>query len=112
MDDTKRFWLFIIGCLGFRLLLMFVVKDFIPASALPYFGFFGFIIAFGLYWNYHNFTPEKKSFFGGKVWWNRARPFHAVLYLIFGVMCFLEYKGAWVPLLIDFILNKGDVIKT
>jgi hypothetical protein len=104
MDHTKRLWLFIIGCLGVRLLIMFIIKDFIPNHSLPYFGFFGFIIAFILYWRYHTFKPGERGFFGGPVWWNKVRPIHAVLYLIFGIMCFAQYSGAWIPLLIDVIV--------
>ena len=97
----KRFLMFLIGCIGFRFLLVWLAKT-VNKKYLPLMGLLalGPVIGF----SYIYFTNSRNTgaeVFGSKIWWNYMRPIHALLYLIFSVMAFKESTSAWIPLLID-----------
>ncbi len=101
----KRFLMFLIGCIGFRLLLVWLAKT-IDKRYLPVMG----LIALGpmLGFLYIYFTKSRNTgaeVFGGKIWWNFMRPIHALLYLTFSVLAFQKSNFAWIPLLIDVVIG-------
>lgn len=102
MDTTqKRFLLFLIGCIGTRLLLAIAAKN-SSIEVLKYMGFLLLIPAFGFIYIYA--TDSRKTgpeVFGDKIWWNNLRPIHAVLYLLFSYNAILGNKDAWIYLFID-----------
>lgn len=107
---TKRFLLFIIGCIGIRLLLVIVVKK-IDKKYLPYLGVIGLIPAIGFMTiylgNYRKIGPET---FGEKIWWNNLRPIHSLLYLMFSYLAITKNNDSWKPLLIDVVIGLNVFI--
>jgi hypothetical protein len=97
----KRFLLFLIGCIGTRLLLVYVAKN-ISSEWLKYMGYLLLIPAFGFIYIYLTGSRQTgPEVFGDKIWWNDLRPIHALLYLLFSYNAILGNKDAWIYLMID-----------
>lgn len=101
----KRFLLFLIGCIGSRILFVFISK-YIPNNYLPYLGYIALLpmIGFGYIWitNSRKTGPEVM---GDKIWWNDLRPIHALLYGLFAYNAINKNENAWIYLLIDVIIG-------
>ena len=97
MANIKIILLFLIGCMGSRLFLIFM-KDKI----------FGYIeIVIGLSFMYIFLTNSREyglETFGDKIWWNKLRPIHGILYLISGILILTD-KHSYYPLTIDIIIG-------
>ena len=104
-DLQKRFLLFLIGCIGTRLLFVYIAKH-ISVKYLPYMGGLALLPAIGFMYIYI-FGARKTGaeVFGEKIWWNDLRPVHALLYSIFAGMAIMRNKLAWIVLLIDVIVG-------
>lgn len=106
MDDLKkRFLLFLIGCIGTRLLLVYIAKN-ISVQLLQYMGFLTLPIAFGFFYIF--VTGSRKTgaeVFGDKIWWNSLRPIHGTMYLLFSWNAINGNKDSWVYLFIDVIFG-------
>ena len=101
----KRFALFLIGCIGTRLLLVYIAKN-INIKILKYMGFLLLIPAIGFIYIY--LTGARKTgpeVFGDKIWWNNLRPVHGLLYLLFSYNAIKGNKNAWIYLFIDVLLG-------
>ena len=101
----KRFILFLIGCIGSRLLLVYIAKN-INIKLLKYMGYLLLLPAFGFFYIY--LTGIRKTgieVFGNKIWWNQLRPIHGLLYLLFSYNAINGNKTAWTYLLIDVLLG-------
>ena len=101
----KRFLLFLIGCIGTRLLFVYIAKN-IGLKMLKYMGYLFLLPAFGFIFIY--LTGARKTgpeVFGDKIWWNDLRPIHGILYLLFAYNAIHGNKNAWIYLLIDVILG-------
>ena len=97
----KRFLLFLIGCIGLRTLLVKFVKD-IDAKWLPYLGAISICISIGFIYVYISGSRTTGSeVFGDKIWWNSLRPFHAMMYLLFGINAIAMHNNAWWFLAVD-----------
>lgn len=104
-DLQKRFLLFLFGCVGSRLLLVYVAKN-IKEAYLKYLGFLALVPAIGFIYLF--LTGKRKTgpeVFGGKIWWNKLRPVHALLYFLFAYNAIIGNKNAWIFLLVDVILG-------
>lgn len=102
---TKRFLLFIFGCILTRLLIVYIVKK-TPKNLLPYLGLLGLIPGIGflvIYFGKYRKTGGET--FGEKIWWNNLRPIHSLLYLIFVYLALNKNKNSYIPLLIDVIFG-------
>jgi hypothetical protein len=100
-DMQKRFALFLIGCIGTRLLFVYIAKT-IGLKYLPYLGFLALLPAIGFMYIY--ITGARKTgaeVFGGKIWWNDLRPIHALFYTMFAIMAIRRNPMAWIWLLVD-----------
>ena len=107
---TKRFLLFLIGCIGVRLLLVIIVKK-IDKKYLPYLGVMGLIPAIGFIIIYlGNYRKTGLETFGKKIWWNNLRPVHSILYFMFSYLAIINHKDAWKPLLIDVVIGLNSFI--
>jgi hypothetical protein len=106
MDNLhKRYFLFLIGCIGVRSLFVIIAKQ-INKNYLPYLGTLALLPAFGFLYIY--FTGIRKTgpeVFGNKIWWNSLRPVHGLLYLCFAYLAICKSNYAYVPLLIDVIVG-------
>ena len=104
-DLQKRFLLFLFGCIGSRSLLVYVAKN-TKQMYLKYLGFLALIPAIGFMYLF--LTGKRKTgpeVFGGKIWWNKLRPVHALLYFLFAYNAIIGNTNAWIFLLIDVILG-------
>ena len=106
----KRYLLFLIGCIGTRSALVYFAKN-ATQEHLKYMGYlalfpvFGFSIIF--------LTDSRKTgpeVFGGKIWWNKLRPFHALLYFLFAYNAINGNNFAWKFLLIDVLLGLSSFL--
>ncbi len=101
----KRFLLFLIGCIGLRLLLAYIAKN-VNTTLLKYMGYLLLIPAIGFFYIY--LTNSRKSgaeVFGSKIWWNHLRPVHGLLYLLFAYNAINGNKNAWIYLFVDVIIG-------
>jgi hypothetical protein len=101
----KRFLLFMIGCLGIRILIVYLAKTF-NKTYLQYMGYLSILPAIGFFYLY--LTDSRKTgaeVFGDKIWWNNLRPIHGVLYLLFAYNAINGNKNSWIYLLIDVIIG-------
>jgi hypothetical protein len=104
-DIKKRFLLFLIGCIGTRLLFVYAAKNVGP-KMLPLLGYAALIPAFGF--TYIFFTgsrPTGGETFGQPIWWNNLRPVHALLYGLFAYQAINRNSGAWRILLLDVAIG-------
>ena len=101
----KRFLLFLIACMGTRLLFVHIAKT-INSKYLPYLGYLALLPAIGFMTIY--ITGSRKTgaeVFGSKIWWNNLRPVHALLYGLFAYYAINKSNIAWWYLLIDVIFG-------
>ena len=103
----KRLLLFLIGCIGIRLLFVVIAKSISKnirkICALP-----ALLVAIGfMYIWLFDARKTGPEVFGDKIWWNHLRPFHAAMYTTFAIMAFTSNEWAWVPLLIDALVGLG-----
>ena len=95
---------FLIGCIGVRLLLSLLVKI-SPINYLPFYGVISTLPALGFIsiylFNLRKYGMEA----GGKIWWNKLRPIHGFMYLLFSTYAFKKEVFAWKILFIDTILG-------
>lgn len=100
-DIQKRFVMFLVGCIGMRLLFVYIAKMTNP-NYLPYLGLLAILPAIGFTYIY--LTDSRKTgleVIGGKIWWNKLRPIHALLYALFAYYAINKSATSWVFLLID-----------
>lgn len=105
---TKRFLVFLIGCMGSRFLLTYIVKI-INIDYLKYISFITGIIGLSFIYIYFfgsDLADKQLSWVGEqKIWWNDLRIIHGSLYLLFSYMAFNQNKDAWLILLIDTLIG-------
>lgn len=102
MDDkTKRLLLFLFGCMGTRLALVWAAYKY-PGLLRPL-GFFALAISIGFMYIFVNgLRKTGVETFGEAIWWNDLRPVHSVLYGLFAYMALNNMSDhAWKVLLLD-----------
>ena len=117
----KRFLLFLVGCIGVRILFVYLAKN-SSAYYLRIFGYLALLPAIGFTYIY--LTGSRAigaETFGEKIWWNNLRPIHAVLYFLFAYNAINGNRNAYQYLLIDVVIglvsflihhyNSGDFSK-
>lgn len=103
----KRFILFLFGCIGTRLLFVYIAKN-VSLQVLPYLGYLALIPVLG--WLYILFIKSRDTgleVFGGKIWWNSIRPIHIALYSTFAYLAINKNKNSWIALLVDVGFGLG-----
>ena len=101
----KRFIMFIFGCILTRALLVALAYN-LDKTKLKIMGIIAIIPALG--WLYLYFTGSRKTGLetqGGEIWWDKLRPIHAILYLIFAYLAIINNEYAWIPLLVDVMFG-------
>lgn len=101
----KRFFMFLVGCIGSRLLLVILAKN-INTNYLKYLGYLALLPATGFMYIYA--TGSRKTgaeTFGEKIWWNDLRPIHSFLYFLFAYNAIRGNKNAWIYLLVDVFIG-------
>ena len=102
---TKRMLLFLIGCIGSRVLLVLVCKN-LPVDLLPFAGYIALLPAIGF--AYLFLTGSRKTgpeVFGEKIWWDNLRPVHSLLYFSFAISAIRNNRSSWTFLLFDVVLG-------
>ncbi len=101
----KRFLLFLIGCMGSRLLLVYIAKN-INTIWLKYMGYLALLPAIGFIYIYLSGARKTgPEVFGDKIWWNNLRPIHALLYILFSYNAINGNKNSWMYLFIDVVIG-------
>lgn len=106
----KRFLLFLIGCIGIRTLFVLVAR-YINIKYLPLLGYIALLPAIGFIYLFA--TGSRKTgleVFGDKIWWDKLRPFHAILYLLFAYNAINSNPNSWIYLAADVILGLSSFI--
>lgn len=101
----KRYLLFLLGCIPIRLAIVYIAAH-ISNNYLPLLGYISLIPAMGFIYLYLSGTrttgPET---FGKPIWWNRLRPIHAILYILFAYAAINKQRHGWKYLLVDVIMG-------
>jgi len=107
-EIQKRLLKFLIGCLGIRLLFVYLAKN-VPMIGLQIMGVLALTIAVGfMYTAIFKYKKGDKGAFGGTVWWNDMRIFHSIIYAIFSYLAITKNQElAWKILLLDVIIGFG-----
>jgi hypothetical protein len=109
-----RILLFLIGCIGTRLLITWFAYHVLVATRNKHrntsrvMGTLGILIAIGFFFIY--FTGARKTgaeVFGDRIWWNDLRPVHGLIFLVFGLSVITEFHvvHAWKLLLLDAMIG-------
>ncbi len=101
----KRMVLFLIGCIGLRLLLVYIAKN-VSVRWLRYMGYLALLPAAGFIYIY--ITGSRQTgveVFGDKIWWDHLRPVHTVFYLLFAFNAIKGNPHAWMFLLADVVFG-------
>ena len=101
----KRILMFLIGCIGVRVLFVIIAK-YINIKYLKYLGYLALLPAIGFIYIY--LTGSRKTgseTFGAKIWWNHLRPVHSILYFLFAYNAIIGNKKSWIYLLADVIIG-------
>ena len=101
----KRFALLVFGCIGLRSLLVYIAKT-TDVKYLQLLGYLAIIPAIGF--SYIFLSGSRKTgaeVFGNKIWWNKLRPIHAILYGLFAYNAINKNREAWIYLFIDVIIG-------
>lgn len=117
MDTLKtRFAYFLLGCIGLRTLLALWARRLgrgDPSGWLPVLGLAGIAVGCGflLIWATGS-RPTGAEVGGGRIWWDRLRPVHGGLWLLFGLWAAgalpkgrFPRSRAWLPLAADTALG-------
>lgn len=104
-DIHKRFFLFLVLCIGTRSYLVYLAKT-VNKKYLPYMGYVALLPAIGFLSIYFlNLRKTGAEVFGKKIWWNHLRPVHGLLYLTFAILAINKNDYSWIPLLIDVTIG-------
>jgi hypothetical protein len=107
----KRFLLFLIGCIGTRLLFVFISK-YANNDYLPYLGYLALIPMIGFFYIW--LTGSRKTggeVFGAKIWWDNLRPIHGIMYGLFAYAAINKNENAWIFLLIDVTIGLVSFLR-
>ena len=108
MSLTRRMILFLIGCMGARIMIAVIAK-YIGENVnwlLPVLGLMALMPALGFITQFvFGLRETGRGAAGGKIWWANMRPIHGVLYLLFAMFAFRRKVFAWRVLLIDAFIG-------
>ena len=106
----KRLLIFLIGCIGTRVLLMYYAKV-TNLETLQYLGYLSIIPALGFFVIYFGNLRKTGIETGGNIiWWNDLRPVHGLLYSLFAYNAIMKNSSSWIYILIDVIIGFTSFI--
>lgn len=94
-----------LGCMGTRFALT-ALSAFATPTLLTVIGWLALIPVLG--WAYIIFVGERTTgaeVFGDKIWWDKLRPLHMMLWLTFAVAAIQKMPQAWLILLADTLFG-------
>jgi hypothetical protein len=96
--------LFLIGCIGTRLLLTYLAMTF--TEYLPYMSYIAALISAGFFYIFFTGSRPTGLETGGKpIWWNHLRPVHGFLYGLFAYGAIIGRTDSWKVLLADTMIG-------
>lgn len=101
--QLHRWLLFLLGCIGVRLLFVIVAK-FASNRVLPYLGYAALIPAAGMLYLWLTNSRMTGMEAGGKIWWHSWRLAHSALYFAFAYAAINRDNKAYLYLATDVIL--------
>lgn len=100
-NNTKRLYLFLFGCIGTRLTLTYLAKI-LPTRYLKIMGLIALFPAIGFMYFFLSGTRKTgPEVFGDKIWWNKLRPIHSLLYALFAYNAISGHRMSWKYLALD-----------
>jgi hypothetical protein len=105
MISTGRMLLFLLGCIGTRLLFVYLSYIASP-EILKVYGYLAFLpaVSFSLIYLF-GLRRTGGEVFGEPIWWDNLRPVHALLYGLYGASSIGGWSGSWTLLLADVIIG-------
>jgi len=101
----KRFLLFLVGCMGTRVLITILAKN-IDIQYLPILGYIALLPAFGFIYIYATGSRKTGLEVGGdKIWWDKLRPFHSILFFLFAYNAITKNVNSWKYLALDTFIG-------
>lgn len=101
----KRFLLFLVGCIGFRIFIVYLSKI-VNDTYLQYMGYLALLPAIGLAYIFITGVRQTGAeVFGDKIWWNNLRPIHSILYGLFAYNAIHKNRSSWKYLFVDVIIG-------
>lgn len=92
-------------CVLIRFLLVILAKN-IDKNKLPFLGYIALIPAIGFISLYLTDSRKTGIKVGGKsIWWNKFRPIHGILYLLFAIYAIKKENLSYIILLFDVIIG-------
>jgi hypothetical protein len=106
MDNkTKRMGLFLIGCIGVRTLAAWFAAT-ADRPTLRIMSYVAALISLGFILIYVNgWRKTGPEVFGDKIWWNRLRPVHSLLYGLFAYFAYVGNRNSYVFLAVDVTIG-------
>lgn len=102
--ELSRWFLFLIGCIGVRLILVIIAK-FANKKTLSYLGYAALVPAFGMLYLWITNSRLTGREAGGKVWWHPWRIAHSALYFAFAYYAINQHSDAYLYLAADVLLG-------
>jgi|LauGreDrversion4_1035100.scaffolds.fasta_scaffold176540_2 hypothetical protein len=97
--------LFLFGCIGVRLCIAYVASR-LEGRRMQIAGTLALLPVLG--WAYIMLVKRRDTgpeVFGGRIWWQHLRIYHALLWTCFAYMAINRYPNAYIPLLLDTSLG-------
>jgi hypothetical protein len=102
---SKRLFLFLIGCIGARFSLTYLIKT----HNIKYRNMLiGLLCLIGIGFLYIYINDLRKTgieVFGDKIWWNHLRPIHGILYLLTAIFLYNNNKDAYLIIFTDTLIG-------
>jgi hypothetical protein len=104
MELRKTLLLFLLGCMGARLLIAFIAKQ-VNKKWLRVMGYIAILPILGFMYIFLTGVRNDKGAFGEAIWWNGLRPVHAILYSLFAYFAITGNRNAWMYLFADAMIS-------
>jgi hypothetical protein len=82
-----------------------ILAKYVPKNILRIMGYIALVPAISFMFLYLNDLRKIGAEAGGKIWWNKMRPVHACMYLLFATYAIKQEKFAWLILLTDAFIG-------
>ena len=104
MIKINKTLLFLVGCLGVRFGFAFIARH-MSSNFLRKASYLAVLPAIGFLYLYLTDSRRVGREAQGRIWWNKLRPIHAFMYLLFATYAFKKEKFAWIVLFLDACLG-------
>lgn len=99
----KRNLLFLLGCIPARLGLTFLAY-----KKVPFLYVLTFIAGVGFFYYYFSGTRNVgRETLGKPIWWNRFRPVHGILFILYSYLAYRGHNDAYKVLFADTMFGLG-----